>query len=93
MLPLHPARSIAAGAFSQGVRYAQQSMGGNPMPMLFAVSFGASMCFASPFSTPPNALVMHAGNYTFTDYVKVGLPLQIIIGIVMILVLPLLFPF
>ena len=68
-------------------------IGVNPMPMLFAVSFGASMCFASPFSTPPNALVMHAGNYTFTDYVKVGLPLQIIIGIVMTIVLPLLFPF
>lgn len=34
MLPLHPARSIAAGAFSQGVRYAQQSMGGNPYGMM-----------------------------------------------------------
>ena len=72
---------------------AAAEIGVNPMPMLFAVSFGASMCFASPFSTPPNALVMHAGNYTFTDYVKVGLPLQIIIGIVMTFVLPLLFPF
>ena len=72
---------------------AAAEIGVNPMPMLFAVSFGASMCFASPFSTPPNALVMHAGNYTFTDYVKVGLPLQIIIGIVMTIVLPLLFPF
>lgn len=34
MLPLHPARSIAARAFSQGVRYAQQSMGGNPSGMM-----------------------------------------------------------
>jgi len=51
------------------------------------------MCFASPFSTPPNALVMSAGEYKFTDYIKVGLPLQIIFAIVMILVLPLLFPF
>ena len=65
----------------------------NPVPFLFAVTVGASMCFASPFSTPPNALVMPAGQYTFADYVKVGLPLQIIMGIVMILVLPLLFPF
>ena len=68
-------------------------IGVSPVPFMFAVTVAASMCFASPFSTPPNALVMHAGNYTFTDYVKVGLPLQIIIGIVMILVLPLLFPF
>ncbi len=68
-------------------------IGVDPTPFLFAVAVGASMCFASPFSTPPNALVMPAGQYTFMDYVKVGLPLQIIMGIVMIFVLPLLFPF
>ena len=65
----------------------------SPVPLLFAVAVGASMCFASPFSTPPNALVMPAGQYTFMDYIKVGLPLQIIMGIVMVLVLPLIFPF
>lgn len=68
-------------------------IGVSPVPMLFAVTLGASLCFASPFSTPPNALVMPAGQYKFSDYVKVGLPLQVILGIVMILVLPLLFPF
>ena len=68
-------------------------IGVSPVPFLFAVTVGASMCFASPFSTPPNALVMPAGQYTFMDYIKVGLPLQIIMGIVMILVLPLIFPF
>lgn len=67
--------------------------GVSPVPFLFAVTVAASMCFASPFSTPPNALVMRAGQYTFMDYIKVGLPLQVIMGIVMILVLPLLFPF
>jgi Di- and tricarboxylate transporters len=65
----------------------------NPLPFMFAVAVGASMCFASPFSTPPNALVMSAGRYSFMDYVKIGLPLQLIYAIVMILVLPLLFPF
>ncbi len=70
-----------------------QSAHVSPVPLLFAVAVSASMCFASPFSTPPNALVMKAGRYTFMDYVRVGLPLQIIMGIVMILVLPLLFPF
>ncbi len=68
-------------------------IGVSPYPFLFAVTVAASMCFASPFSTPPNALVMPAGQYTFMDYIKVGLPLQIIMGIVMIFVLPLLFPF
>lgn len=68
-------------------------IGVSPYPYLFAVTVAASMCFASPFSTPPNALVMPAGQYTFIDYIKVGLPLQIIMGIIMVLVLPLLFPF
>ena len=68
-------------------------IGVSPIPFMFAVTVGASMCFASPFSTPPNALVMSAGQYTFMDYVKVGLPLQILMGIVMVFVLPLLFPF
>lgn len=73
--------------------HSAEQLGINPVPFLFAVAVGASMCFASPFSTPPNALVMPAGQYTFMDYVKVGLPLQIIMGIVMVFVLPLLFPF
>ena len=68
-------------------------IGVSPVPFMFAVTVAASMCFASPFSTPPNALVMSAGQYTFMDYVKVGLPLQILMGIVMVFVLPLLFPF
>ena len=72
---------------------AATELGVSPLAFLFAVTLGASMCFASPFSTPPNALVMQAGGYTFGDYVKVGLPLQIIMGIVMTLVLPLLFAF
>lgn len=68
-------------------------IGVSPVPFLFAVTVAASMCFASPFSTPPNALVMPAGQYTFMDYIKVGLPLQVIMGVVMVFVLPLLFPF
>lgn len=69
------------------------ALGVSPIPFMFAVSFGASLCFASPFSTPPNALVMPAGQYTFMDYIKVGVPLQLILGIIMTLVLPLIFPF
>lgn len=70
-----------------------EAMNVSPYPYLFAVAVSASMCFASPFSTPPNALVMTAGKYTFMDYVKVGLPLQIVMAIIMILFLPLLYPF
>ncbi len=69
------------------------TLGVNPLPFLFAVTYGASLCFASPFSTPPNALVMPAGQYVFADYLKVGLPLQLALGVIMVFVLPLLFPF
>lgn len=68
-------------------------LGVSPYPFLFAVAIGSSMCFASPFSTPPNALVMSAGRYTFGHYIKVGLPLQLLIAVVMVAVLPLLYPF
>ena len=64
----------------------------SPYAFLFAVTIAASMCFMSPFSTPPNALVMRAGQYTFMDYVKVGFPLQLVIGVVMVLLLPIIFP-
>ena len=79
---------LAPIAVNSAVNY-----GVSPLPFLFAVTLGASLCFASPFSTPPNALVMPAGQYTFSDYLKVGLPLQIAMAVVMVIVLPYLFPF
>lgn len=69
------------------------ALGLNPVPFLFAVTYGASMCFVSPFSTPANALVMTPGQYTFMDYVKVGGPMQILMGLIMIFILPFFFPF
>lgn len=69
------------------------AVGVSPQPFLMAVTFAASMCFASPFSTPPNALVMPAAQYRFIDYIRVGLPLQLAIGVIMVLVLPLIYPF
>jgi di/tricarboxylate transporter len=93
LLTMFISNTATAVLFTPIALQAAISMGISPYPFLFAVAVAASMCFASPFSTPPNALVMIAGRYTFMDYIKVGLPLQIIMGIVMILVLPLLFPF
>ena len=65
----------------------------DPLPFVFAVAVSSCMCFASPFSTPSNALVMSAGRYTFFDYLKIGLPLQAMMAVVMVFVLPYLFPF
>lgn len=70
---------------------AAHAQGISAVPVLMAVTVAASMCFASPFSTPPNALVMSAGGYKPIDYVRVGLLLQIVIGIVMVLLLPLIY--
>ena len=85
--------TATAVLFTPVAMSAAVSMGVSPYPFMFAVAVSASMCFASPFSTPPNALVMSAGEYRFSDYVKVGLPLQLIMGLVMVFVLPLIFPF
>ncbi|MFC4675415.1 SLC13 family permease [Dysgonomonas termitidis] len=93
LLTMFISNTATAVLFTPIALKAAIGMGISPYPFLFAVAVAASMCFASPFSTPPNALVMSAGRYTFMDYIKVGLPLQLIMGIVMILVLPLLFPF
>jgi len=72
---------------------AAQEIGVSPLPFVMAVTYAASMSFSTPVSTPPNAMVMVAGKYTFLDYMKVGIPLQFIVGVVIILVLPLFFPF
>ena len=72
---------------------ASSQLGVSPAPFMMAAAVAASACFATPSCTPPNAMVMNAGHYTFADYVKVGLPLQIIMGIVAILTIPLFFPF
>ena len=65
----------------------------SPYPFLFGVATAASMSLAFPFSTPPNILVMAPGGYRFVDYLKVGAPLQIIYGIIMVIALPLIWPF
>jgi len=72
---------------------AAQGVGVSPLPFVMAVTYASSMSFATPVSTPPNAMVMVAGKYRFIDYMKVGIPLQFIVGIIVIGVLPLFFPF
>ena len=71
---------------------AAEGLGVSPTPFMMTAAVAASACFATPICTPPNAMVMNAGHYNFMDYVKVGLPLQIIMGIVSILTIPLFFP-
>ena len=93
LLTIFISNTATAVLFAPIAMKAAIAMEASPVPFMFAVAVAASMCFASPFSTAPNALVMHAGGYRFSDYIKVGLPLQIIMAVVMIFVLPLIYPF
>lgn len=67
-------------------------MDANPMTFMIAVAAAAGMAFATPIASPTNSLVLTAGGYKFMDFVRVGVPLQVIMFIVMMLVIPLLFP-
>jgi len=64
-----------------------------PHAFLMAVAIAASMAFATPVASPVNTLVMGAGEYRFSDYLRVGLPLTLVTLAVTLLVVPLLFPF
>ncbi|MEO4053764.1 SLC13 family permease [Solibacillus sp. CAU 1738] len=69
------------------------TMDANPHTFMIAVAAAAGMAFATPIASPTNSLVLTAGGYKFMDFVKVGVPLQIIMFIVMMIAVPLLFPF
>ncbi|MEH6826291.1 MAG: SLC13 family permease [Motiliproteus sp.] len=72
---------------------AAQGIGINPEPLMMTVAIAASTAFATPIASPVNTLVLAPGNYRFIDFVKVGLPLQILAMIVTLWITPLLFPF
>ncbi|MRX28099.1 SLC13 family permease [Kangiella sp. HZ709] len=64
-----------------------------PEPFIIAVLFGANMSFATPMAYKTNLLVMSAGGYKFSDFVKIGVPLVIIMWVTLSIVLPLLYGF
>jgi di/tricarboxylate transporter len=72
---------------------AANNLGVQPHAFLMAVGVAASMAFASPVASPVNTLVMGAGNYRFSDYIKIGSPMLVISLVIAMLVLPLMFPF
>ena len=60
----------------------------NPEPFVIAVLFGANMSYATPMAYKTNLLVMNAGGYTFMDFVRVGIPLTIIVWLGLSFLLP-----
>jgi di/tricarboxylate transporter len=65
-----------------------QQLGQPPEPFVLAVLFGANMSFATPMAYQTNLLVMTAGNYHFNDFVRVGLPLILILWLLLTFLLP-----
>ena len=61
-------------------------------PAMMAIAMAASASFTSPISHPANILVMGPGGYRFADYVKIGVPLTLVVLVVVLLVLPVFWP-
>jgi di/tricarboxylate transporter len=65
----------------------------SPYPLAMTVAIAASAAFVTPVSTPVVTLVVTPGNYSFFDFVKVGLPLLLLTWATALLVIPIFFPF
>lgn len=68
------------------------ALGVSPHAFLMAVAIAASAAFTTPIASPTNTLVLGPGSYHFSDFVKVGLPLQLVVLVAALLALPILFP-
>ncbi len=67
-------------------------MGIMPQTAMMAIAMAASASFTSPISHPANILVMGPGGYRFSDYIKLGVPLTLVIFIAVMLLLPIFWP-
>lgn len=72
---------------------AAKSMGVSPWPFAMVVAMAASAAFMTPVSSPVNTLVLGPGNYTFSDFVKIGVPFTLLVMVVCVMLIPVLFPF
>ncbi len=69
------------------------AMGVSERPFIVGVMFAASLAFMTPMSYQTNSMIYVPGNYRFNDYLKVGTPLNVLIWIVAVIVIPIYFPF
>ncbi len=79
---------MAPIAFQAAIR-----LGIAPQTFLMAVAMAASTSFSSPIGSASNTLVLGPGGYRFGDYLRVGIPLQVLMLLSALIALPLLFPF
>ncbi|WP_163448723.1 SLC13 family permease [Kluyvera georgiana] len=70
-----------------------KSMGVSPYPFAMIVAMAASAAFMTPVSSPVNTLVLGPGRYSFSDFVKIGVPFTVLVMIICVVLVPILFPF
>ena len=69
-----------------------QTLGHDPRPFVVAVMFAASVAFATPIGYQTHMMVYGPGGYRFTDFLRVGVPMDIVTGLTACLIIPLLWP-
>ena len=84
--------AAAALIFPVAMNTAEQ-LGVSSMPFIICIMVAASASFATPIGYQTNLMVYGPGGYRFTDYLRIGLPLNIVLGAVAILITPLIWPF
>jgi di/tricarboxylate transporter len=67
-------------------------LGISPHALMMGIAMAASSSFTSPISHPANVLVMGPGGYKFIDFIKVGVPLTLVVGLILMIVLPIFWP-
>jgi di/tricarboxylate transporter len=68
-------------------------LGVDVMPFVIAITIGASASFSTPIGYQTNMMVYGPGGYKFTDFMRVGIPLNILFLIVTVTIVPIIFPF
>lgn len=70
-----------------------QSVGADPTAVVLSIGFACSAAYVTPVATPPNTMIFGPAGLTFMDYVKVGLPLFLIVGVLALVLVPIIWPF
>jgi len=86
--------NTAAAALVFPIAYSMSiALESSPLPFVMAVAFAASGSFMSPYGYQTNVMVFNAGKYTLADFIKFGLPISITYSVIVLAMLPWVFPF